>query len=351
MSALNNEEKSKRAINVLIPDKHPQQDLFVCDVADAVLKDISAQMEHPFYSLSKKPETNIREYRHKDNWIRIIPSAKGLATIYDKDILIYCISQIMAAINRGEKVSKKVRLSSREFLIFANRGTGGRDYKALIDSLERLAGTRISTNINIEAGDEQEFRNFGLINEASVRRKFGLDGRILWVELELSSWVFKAIEDKNVLTLHPDYFRLRKPLERRVYEIVRKHCGTQRKWKCSIDVLYVKTGSKSPKKQFKYLLNGISETDHIPDYSLNIDGDFVIFKNKGTMLPEEKPAFSGALPLAAYEAGRSAAPGWDIYQLEQEWRNWIADGKMSVKNPARHFEKFCVSWFKKRGKP
>ncbi|MCA9184408.1 MAG: replication initiator protein A [Pirellulaceae bacterium] len=28
-----------------------------------------------------------------------------------------------------------------------------------------------------------------------------------------------------MLTLHRDYFRLRKPLERRVYEIARKHCG------------------------------------------------------------------------------------------------------------------------------
>ena len=34
-------------------DKHPQQDLFICDVADAVLKDVMQQMEHPFYSLSE----------------------------------------------------------------------------------------------------------------------------------------------------------------------------------------------------------------------------------------------------------------------------------------------------------
>jgi hypothetical protein len=44
----------------LLPDRYPQHDLFICDVADAVLKDIMPQMEHPFYSLSKKPDTSIR---------------------------------------------------------------------------------------------------------------------------------------------------------------------------------------------------------------------------------------------------------------------------------------------------
>ena len=71
----------------LLPDRHPQHDLFICDVADAVLKDVMAHMEHPFYSLSKKPDTNIRRYEHNGNWIEITPSVKDLATIYDKDIL------------------------------------------------------------------------------------------------------------------------------------------------------------------------------------------------------------------------------------------------------------------------
>src|SRR4051812_26841800 len=110
----------------LLPDRHPQHDLFICDVSNAVLKDVMQQMEHPFYSLSKKPETTVRRYEHKGNWIEITPSVKGLATIYDKDILIYCISQIMAKLKRGDQISQRVRISSRELLIFTNRGTSGR---------------------------------------------------------------------------------------------------------------------------------------------------------------------------------------------------------------------------------
>tara|TARA_R110002072_G_scaffold302664_1_gene487128 strand:- start:44 stop:307 length:264 start_codon:yes stop_codon:yes gene_type:complete len=80
--------KALQPADQLLPDKHPQSDLFICDVADAVLKDIMPQMEHPFYSLSKKPEMNVRRYEHNGNWLEVIPSHKGLATIYDKDILI-----------------------------------------------------------------------------------------------------------------------------------------------------------------------------------------------------------------------------------------------------------------------
>jgi Replication initiator protein A len=85
----------------LLPDRHQQDDLFVCDVADAVLKDDMASMEHPFFSLAKKPETSIRRYENGDRWLEVVPSVKGLATIYDKDILIYCISQLIAKMNEG----------------------------------------------------------------------------------------------------------------------------------------------------------------------------------------------------------------------------------------------------------
>ena len=83
-----------------------QQELFICDVADAVLKDVMQEMEHPFYSLSKKPQTEIRRYEHNGCYIEVTPSVKGQATIFDKDILIYAISQLIAAKNRGDEISK-----------------------------------------------------------------------------------------------------------------------------------------------------------------------------------------------------------------------------------------------------
>ena len=64
----------------LIPDRHPQHDLFICDVLDAIPKDDMASMEHPVFSLSTKPDNRTRRYEHNGSVIEIIPSGKGLAT-------------------------------------------------------------------------------------------------------------------------------------------------------------------------------------------------------------------------------------------------------------------------------
>jgi len=340
---------------MLIPDRHPQHDLFICDVSDAVLKDVMHQMEHPFYSLSKKPETAVRRYEHNGNWLEITPSVKGLATIYDKDILIYCISQIMAKLKRGEQVSKRVRINSRELLIFTNRGTSGRDYMALVEALDRLEGTRIRTNI--VTGDEEQIDGFGLIDASSIRRKHGLDGRLLWCEVKLSDWVFNAIRAHEVLTLHRDYFRLRKPIERRVYELARKHCGQQDSWRASLSLLHKKSGSKGDLKEFRRAIRHIAEHNHLPDYHVRFEdeNDMVVFINRGSMKIREashiERTWSGSLDPEAYADARSSAPGWDVYYLEQEWRNWLAENDIAPNRPERHFVKFCGSWFEKRGRP
>jgi plasmid replication initiation protein len=337
----------------LLPLRHGKGDLFICDVADAVLKDIMPQMEHPFYSLSKKPETAIRKYEHNGNWLQIIPSVKGLATIYDKDILIYCISQVMEKLKRGEPVGPRLRITSHDLLVFTNRGTAGKDYDALCDALDRLEGTRIKTNI--VTGGEDQRDSFGLIDASSVRRKHGLDGRLLWVEIRLSDWVFNAIRTKEVLTLNRDYFRLGKPLERRIYELARKHCGRQKEWTISLDTLLKKSGSQSPMKRFRQMLKNIAVNDHLPDYRVTFDEDTdqITFNNRqswweGAAGPAAEGGSLPPLPTEAYEDGRAAAPGYDIYQLEREWREfWAGSGKPKVDNVAAAFVGFCRSRHKR----
>jgi plasmid replication initiation protein len=337
----------------LIPERHPQYDLFICDVADAVLKDVMPQMEHPFYSLSKKPETSIRRYEHNGQWLQVTPSVKGLATIYDKDILIYCISQIMAKLKNNEPVSKRVRINSRDLLIFTNRGTAGKDYEALQDAIERIRGTTISTNIR--TGDEEQTDTFGLIDASSIRRKHGLDGRLISCEITLSDWVFNAIRHNEVLTLHRDYFRLRRPIERRIYELARKHCGQQASWKVSLEVLLKKSGSKSSEKEFRRSVRELAATDHLPDYLVTFDEKegMITFQNRGTMKAALAPVepWIGRLDADVFGDARNAAPGWDIHYLEQEWRCWLGENEIVPKHPERHFVKFCQSWFEKRGRP
>ncbi|MDF3419971.1 hypothetical protein HKX23_16555 [Sulfitobacter sp. KE29] len=42
--------------------------------------------------------------------------------------------------------------------------------------------------------------------------------------MEINEWIFNCIRRKSVRTLHRDYFRLRKPIERLVYEIAHAMC-------------------------------------------------------------------------------------------------------------------------------
>lgn len=335
----------------LMPERHPQGDLFICDVADAVLKDIMAEMEHPFYSLSKKPDRNVRRYQNGDTWLEIIPSHRGIATIYDKDILIFCISQLVEKQKRGEPIANRIRITSNDLLRFCNRGTSGHDYKALSEALDRLAGTRIKTNI--PTGDEQEENSFGLINSSTIRRKLGMDGRMLWVDVELSSWVMRAVRANEVLTLNRDYFRLRSPTERRIYELARKHCGRQRSFKMSLEVLLRKCGSQGSLKKLRFLVRALVAGDHLPDYQVLFDteSDKVTFVNRKPQGPQRLPASGAdipALPTTAYEAAKEAAPGYDVYDLEHQWREWWAStGKIKLDDPVAAFVGFCASKHKR----
>jgi plasmid replication initiation protein len=337
--------------NLLLPDRHPQHDLFVCDVADAVLKGDMASMEHPFYSLSKKPDTAVRRYNHGDRWIEVVPSVKGLATIYDKDILIYCISQMIGKMKNGHPPSRRVRIVSKELLVFINRTTGGKDYEALRDALDRLDGTRIRTNV--ETGSVEQYKGFGLIDSFEIKHS-QKTGRILELEVVLSEWVFNAIQAQEVLTLHRDYFRLRKPIERRVYEIARKHCGRQDRWKVSLELLRKKSGSRMTAKGFRHAVKLMAGGDHLPDYAVSLtETDCVEFTNRGTMLAKsEEPEEFPQLDPETFHDARTVAPGYDVYFLEREWREWWVDsGKPPLTDPARAFIGFCKRRYEKNPNP
>lgn len=339
----------------LLPDRQEQGDFFVCDIFDAAPKGDMASMAHPIFSLSTKPDHQTRSYENGQNYLKVKPSAEGLATIHDRDVLIYCISQIMAALNEGRKVSRTVRIKAFDMLKATNRVTDGRGYSGLRSALARLQGTQIETNI--VTGGQEQIDIFSIIDRARIIRETR-DGRMHEVEIVLSDWVFNAIEHHEVLTLHRDYFRLRKPLERRMYELARKHCGRQNEWVVTLAVMQRKCGSHSSLKEFRRMVKAVVEQDshheHIPDYAVRLDdNDRVIFRNRRTMPPALLERSDDIPPLSGdvYAEARKAAPGWDVRMIEQEWRSWCAKEEIAPKRPDAHFLKFCRSWSEKRGRP
>lgn len=310
----------------LLPDRH-QADFFVCDIFDAIPKDDLATMEHPIFSLSTKPDRRILNYTHNGTDITVVPSMRGLATIHDKDILIFCISQLMAALNAGRAVGRTLTLRAYDMLVATNRETSGDAYRRLREAFERLAGTRITTNL--ETGGMEVTSGFGLIeNWEIVRRARG--GRMVSVKVTLSEWLYRAVLSKSVLTLSRDYFRLRKPLERRVYEIARKHCGRQPAWRISVELLLKKSGSASPRRVFRKMLRDMIQANHLPDYEMEEEaGDMIRFTRR--TLIEDGPE---APPLSeqAIETARAILPGADVYALEADWRAfWAASGRPKLR--------------------
>ena len=93
------------------------------------------------------------------------------------------------------------------------------------------------------------------------------------VSVTLSDWLYRAVMAKSVLTLSRDYFRLRKPLERRLYELARKHCGHQSIWSIGLELLQEKAGSKGSLREFRRMVREIAEGDALPDYRLVLDDD------------------------------------------------------------------------------
>ncbi len=324
-----------------LPDRRAEAGFFICDLFDVLPKDDMASMEHPIFSLSTRPDRRILSYERNGAEITVVPSVKGLATLFDKDILIYCISQLMAALNAGREISRHLRLTAHDLLVATNRETSGDGYARLREAFERLAGTRITTNIATGEGPEVT-TGFGLIETWQIVRATK-GGRMVQVAVTLSEWLFRAVLSKSVLTLSRDYFRLRKPLERRIYELSRKHCGRQPDWRVSMAVLAQKSGSASPLRVFRKMMRDMIASDPLPDYSLAEEpGDILrVTRRDLVVLPGTGPV----LKEATISAARALMPGWDIYALEAEWREmWARSGRPRLRSADAAF----LGWLKKR---
>jgi len=298
----------------LKPLRTDQRDLFVIDALDVIIKDDMPSMEYPFYSLSK-------------------------------DLIIYAISHVVAAFDRGQEPPKEVEIDPYAFFIFTSRGTGGREYDALRDSLDRLDGTRFRTNIKI--GDKIVDQWQGLIDSASLTTN-DKTGKPEKLRIALSDMVLNTIKERDVLTLNRDYFRLKRPIERRIYELARKHVGRQEKWVVNMKTLHLKTGSRSTLFEFRRSIKPLLESNHLPDFLIECDKekDQLTFYSRAKYLKAMSKRDSvpdlAPLPEWAYEKAKKLAPGWDVYTLEASWRDyWREKGSLEIKDVGAAYLGYC----------
>lgn len=248
-------------------------------------KDDQTTMDYPFFSLSTKRDLRVLEYQITKNngdieKVKISPNVEyGRPTIFDKDILIYCNSIVMNELNKGNQVSRRIRLKAHKLLKETGRATSGEGYKKLEKSLNRLGGVFINTNLKTNNTEIKE--GFGVLDSWKVIEKE--NGRMEMIEITMSEWFYNSIIGQEVITVNPNYFKLRKPMEKRIYEIGRKFCGKKQKFAIGLEKFKKKFGTSDKSvRSFKQKIKNIIEEDKIPDYAVIYDEakDQILFYNK-----------------------------------------------------------------------
>ena len=334
--------------NKLIKPLPAQKDFFVCDVKDIVPKGDIGAMENPIFSLSNRDMRTL-EYVNGKNWLKVIPSEIGLATIFDRDVLIYCISEGVRALNAGQPINRTMRFIAYNLLTATNRNNfGGSGYKSLENALDRLTGTRLKTNI--KNGTMKIKESFHLLDGYKIITRNN-SGRMAEIEVKLPDWFLDAIYSKHVLTYNPNYFTLRRPIDRKLYEIMRKHCARNPQgWSIRLSTLFEKTGSKSNTREFKRLI-AQSATDnkkenYMPDYNFSVEegnpNPMIMVEPKPEMLQKSKKnkQRSQTLNLKPQTIEIARQYHGDVHSLKYEWLEWAQKLPNKIDNPDGHFLAF-----------
>jgi len=239
---------------------------FECKMTHVNLKSDMFSMVWPVFALDGKSK-GVLDFLYKGVSIKIVPSVLGRATIKDKEILIYCLSHIMAAKNARLELSNTVRFNTYDLLKATGRGTSGKEYKLVEKALYRLAGTLITTDYKFNG--RRFLESMGLIEGFKLIEGSGLSR---W-QVTLPDWLIETVDDNDVLTLHDDYFQLSKPFDRRLYEVCRKRCGRPSKQVIKLDNLRERIGVRLPLSALK---TRIQKLKKILDYRLRVENDNVL---------------------------------------------------------------------------
>jgi plasmid replication initiation protein len=257
----------------------------------------------------------------------------------------------MAEFNKGLVPPKTIRISTHDLLVTINRVISGDSYKKIKNALERLKGVSITTNI--KTNKRTQSSGFGLIDSYNIIKSDRVKDRIVRLEITLSDWFYNSIIGKEVLTINRDYFRLRQPLERRIYEIARKHCGVQDKWQISVDGLHKKTGSRSSIPKFFFSLKKIVAKNILPDYHMFLDKSTITFqpRNQKLLIAQQKaldnhdnykPVISTSILEKAKEMTLKAGTGWDFYAIVEEFTQF------TMSRPPQDYNKAFIGFVKKK---
>ena len=232
-------------------------------------RDVQHLMAYPFFALGKTPRLTPIQFQAGAVSTRVVGSAAyGMATVWDADVLIWAVSQIVAARDQGLPTSRRLATTPYDILRYVGRGTSVRDYERLRRACDRLQSTSVATSRRTSS--DRQLHRFSWLNEWRERRT--PEGRPLGWELILPDWLYRLLLDpREVLHIHPGYFALTGGIERWLYRLVRKHGGHQPGgWRFELEHLYLKSGSSARYADFAGDLRRIARQGRVPGYVLTV---------------------------------------------------------------------------------
>lgn len=241
----------------------------------SVFKDDMSTMEHPFFSVSHNVDTSIFEYERGDVRIRVIPTMAGRPTQNDKDFLIYLASKFQRKQFDDPNdilLYRRIEVSLSDFARVTHRSMSGNLASSFLRTLERLRGATIQTNIRMSVDDLEAIHGFSFLDEYKILRESSGRG-VLKAEVTISEWYAKQIRDRNVLTIDSNYFDLKRPMDKRLYELIRKHTGYQPVFTIGLDILKDKMGVAQERhiRFFRSQVRQIVLRNELPNYDLAFD--------------------------------------------------------------------------------
>jgi len=262
-----------------------QLEIFTVSAVDPPLRDNKDAMEYPFLALQKK-RTKPIEYSSRGIHLSIDSDRRfSIATIWDWDLVIFAASHVNDAIEAGLSPSPRIRFVPYDCLRQIGRGTSGRHYRELAQSIRRLRMTTVITNIRDEDGAGEE-RPFSWLADYRIPKKYTRlhltpdapdgepDPARPW-EVELPPWLYNAIlRQREILAVHPDYFKLTGGLERWLYRLARKAVPDKAEVPAipfRMETLHLRSGSTRPLRNFARRIRKMAGSQPLPEYGVRID--------------------------------------------------------------------------------
>ena len=229
----------------------------------AASRDAIDLMAWPCFALSKRPRHVPIQHEYRRDFLRVVPvsAGPGLATIWDADLLIWAVSQLVEAHDRRLSVSPVLMVSGFQVLRFLGRGTGQTQYRQLATALDRLAGSAVETSIGASLAVPARFR--------WVERWARTDGGLMIV---VPDWLLAVVIDRRrVLRIDPAYLRLSGGIVRWLWRLLRRHAHEKSTgWEISLLALHARSGSLARPTDFIADLRRIARTNALPGYRLSL---------------------------------------------------------------------------------